>query len=131
MAEITQVADPYVLHLDDEGDVFPALRSPFAVVMSADPGQERAVYFVLPWTVEDHRMTGYRLHVAVVIVTMANGDDIGRRLADCVSSGRRARVGYYRRLAPAYAKTRVAQPDDLHGVSQPRSELNARSTVTT
>src|SRR5438132_14046538 len=87
-------------------------------MMRADACQERPVYLILAWAVEDNGMTGDRLCVAVVIVAMTNGYDVGGGLADCVSGGRRARVGDDRRLTHADTKTGVAEPDDLHGANR-------------
>src|SRR5439155_19821501 len=100
-------------------------------MMRADARQERPVYLILAGAVEDNGMTGDRLCVAMVIVTMTKGYDVGGGLADCVSGGRRARVGDDRRLTPTDPKTGVAEPDDLHGANRPLFELNAPAIFTT
>src|SRR5688500_16456287 len=104
MSEIAQMADPNVLHLDDKGDVLAALFSSFAVVESADARDERPVDLVLARSVEDDRMAGDCLQECVVVVAVAQGDNVRSRLSDRVPGRWWTGVGDYGRFASADAE---------------------------
>src|SRR5450755_356220 len=121
MAQISQVANDQVVHMDDVDRVAPMFLPALRIVVRGDAGDQHITDLVLTRPAHNTRTTadGGGIVVAWMVVTDGNngGVDLAQQ-AECISRGRtllrRERVGDYCRILATQYKAGVAQPRDFH-----------------
>src|SRR5438445_8299547 len=118
VAEISEMADHEIVEAYREDRVPSTRRALLIVVVRGAAGDEHLAHLVFAGPAEHYRLASDGLETRMPRVVVRDGDDRSLGLWDGVTRFGVGRVGQHDPFAAAHAKTRVAEPGEVHGVGR-------------
>src|SRR5207248_8506368 len=116
MAQVSQMADHQVIHVNDIDGIASKLSSVLIVVIRGYTGNQHVTYLVLAWTAHDTWITANASNIVMTGMIMADRDDSGVELAqpEGVTLLRRERVCDQGNMFATQLKAGVALPGNVN-----------------
>src|SRR5579883_2861844 len=118
MAQVAQVADHDIVHMDDINGVAAKLLAALVVVIGGDAGNQDIADLVLSWPPHNPRIPAHAHSIVMARMIMADGDNRGGKLTQpgsvCGASLGRKRISNQGDALALELKARVAKPGNFH-----------------
>ncbi len=112
--EVAEVAHAHVVDLDQVNGVAASLGAFLRVVIRRESDHADAGNLVLTRSFDLVGTLAHRLRVSVVLVVMADGQQVCLLARQAQADGRRVRVGDHCRVLAAQPKASMSEPGDIH-----------------
>src|SRR6185437_9109389 len=114
MAQVAEVAEPDILHLDDVDRVAASLPSGYAIMEGSYPRDQHAPDFILTRTLNHFRIPTYHGRVIMAWVIVADRDNFRLQAQRRAPKGELVRIGDQRDVLAPQTKTTMAEKRNIH-----------------
>src|SRR5579883_3413227 len=118
MAQVAQVADHDIVHVDDINGIAAKLLAPLIIVIGGDAGNQNIADLIFSRSPHNTRIPAHAHSIVMAWMIVADGDNRGGKLAQpgsvCSASLGRKRISNQGNALAFELEARVAEPGNFH-----------------